>query len=142
MNTGDTVFTVYWLALIASGIIMLAIAGTGFGGLSTGERAINAVFGIGFLGYGIYLGFVFDGGSYLMFFKAFIVPVLLIINAVRHAAKRKQPVAAQAPPMQGYPTQPYANLAAPANTIGQQPTVPPQPQPPAGTPQQSPVQPG
>jgi hypothetical protein len=159
MDTSDTLFTVYWIALIGSGIAMLAIAGTGFGEISAGQRAINAVFGLGFLGYGVYLGLFFNGGSYLIFFKAFILPVLLVANAIRSSVSHRnqrnhtpQPPMQgypappmqgyPAPPMQGYPApaagavpQPPANAMAqpPANTIGQ---------PPASASYQSPIQPG
>jgi hypothetical protein len=130
MGSSDTLFNVYWIALIASGIIMLAIAGTGFGGVTTGERAINGLFGLAFLGYGLYLGFLFDGGSYLIFFKAFIVPVLLVANAIRNAVTHRESQQAP-PPMQGYPTnQPPAYPQGP--TYPQPPAYPQPPYPPMG----------
>jgi hypothetical protein len=141
MGSSDTLFNVYWIALIASGIIMLAIAGTGFGGLAPGGRAINGVFGLAFLGYGLYLGLFFDGGTYWMFFKAFIVPVLLVVNAIRNAVRRRQPTPPPPPAMQGYPAQPHpsqAYLTPPANTIGGAPAATPQ----QAAPYQSPIQPG
>lgn len=130
MGSSDTLFNVYWIALIASGIIMLAIAGTGFGGVTAGERAINGLFGLAFLGYGLYLGFLFDGDSYLIFFKAFIVPVLLVANAIRNAVTHRE--ARQAPPpMQGYPAnQPPAYPQGP--TYPQPPAYPQPPYPPVG----------
>lgn len=132
MGSSDTLFNVYWIALIASGIIMLAIAGTGFGGVTTGERAINGLFGLAFLGYGLYLGFLFDGDSYLIFFKAFIVPVLLVANAIRNAVThREAQQAPPPPPMQGYPgNQPPAYSQGP--TYPQPPAYPQPPYPPVG----------
>jgi hypothetical protein len=53
------------------------------------------VAGAAFLGYGGYLCFTFQGGTYLIFFKAFIVPVLLIVQFVRPMARR--PVQAAQP---------------------------------------------
>ena len=35
---------------------------------------------VGFVGYGVYLGFIFDGGEYFMFFYAFILPVLMLFR--------------------------------------------------------------
>ena len=136
MGTSDTLFNVYWIALIASGVMMLAIAGTGFGGVTTGERAINGAFGLAFLGYGLYLGFLFEGGSYLIFFKAFIVPVLLIANAIRNAVTHRKPQAAPPPPMQGYPTQqPPVYPQGPAQPQGPAYAQPPAyPQPPYAQP--------
>lgn len=131
MGSGDSAFDLYWIFLIASGILMLVMAGTGFGKLSAGERAINGVFGLAFLGYGLYLGFIFDGGHYLIFFKAFIVPVVLVISAIRHAVANRKTKSAQ-PNMyaqQPYPQQPYGQGQA---QYGQQPF----PQPPTGQPGQ------
>ncbi|MFE7723872.1 hypothetical protein ACFU44_33155 [Nocardia rhizosphaerihabitans] len=75
-------FTWYVGLLAVSGIAMIFMANVG-NGQSDLARALNAVFGIGFLGYAGYLAFVFDGGSYLIFFQAFILPVLLAINFVK-----------------------------------------------------------
>jgi len=61
-------------------------------------RVLNVVFGLGFLGYGVYLAFFFTGGHYEIFFKAFILPVLLIVRSLRaRPAKASPPVAAWAP---------------------------------------------
>ena len=62
-----------------------------------GMRALNALFGVGFLGYGFYLAFLFHGGGYLIFFKAFILPVLMIFRTIRGArASRSHEVPARA----------------------------------------------
>jgi uncharacterized membrane protein len=77
-------FNFYWPLLVISGFAMLAIAVLNVGELSTGERVLNAFLGVGFLGYGLYLvAFNHGEGTYFIFFKAFIVPVVLVVRAVR-----------------------------------------------------------
>jgi hypothetical protein len=68
--------------LLVSGIAMLVMAAIG-GGQSAGERLLNLAFGVGFLGYAVYLGFIFEGGEYFMFFYAFILPVLMLFRFVK-----------------------------------------------------------
>ncbi|GAA1897768.1 hypothetical protein [Actinomadura bangladeshensis] len=80
--SADAAFSWYVVFLLVSGLAMLAMAAIG-GGQSAGERLLNVVFGVGFLGYAVYLGFIFDGGEYFMFFYAFILPVLMLIRFVR-----------------------------------------------------------
>lgn len=86
-------FSWYVVLLLASGAIMLVLAAVRVGQRPTG-RILNLIFGLGFFGYGIYLGFIFKGGTYFVFFKAFIVPVLLIVNTVRSASRRRAQAAA------------------------------------------------
>ncbi|HEY3259888.1 MAG TPA: hypothetical protein VGJ95_06395 [Pseudonocardiaceae bacterium] len=90
--------------------------------------------GVGFLGYGIYLGFIFSGENSIIFFKAFILPVLLLVNFFRSLAGRNnarqqeqyqqnydqqlQPQFQQAPQFQQPPVQQF-----------EQPGQFPQPQP-------------
>jgi TM2 domain-containing membrane protein YozV len=81
---------------------MLVLAAVRVGQKPAG-RILSLIFGPGFRGYGIYLGFIFTGGTYVVFVKALIVPVLLIVNAMRSASARRRaeaaaPVAAAAPP--------------------------------------------
>jgi hypothetical protein len=73
----------YAALLVVSGLIMLALAATGFGQSSVGERVLNGLIGLGFLGYGAYLLVVFDGGDVWIFWYVFIVPVLLVVQAIR-----------------------------------------------------------
>lgn len=80
--SADPTFSWYVVLLALSGIVMLALAAIG-GGQSAGERLLNLLFGVGFLGYGVYLGFIFDGGEYMMFFYAFVLPVLMLVKFVR-----------------------------------------------------------
>ena len=83
METSDGVFLTYVILLGVSGIIMLAIAATGLGTPSVGMRALNALFGLGFAGYAVYLAFIFDGGEFRMFWYAFILPVLAIVQVFK-----------------------------------------------------------
>jgi hypothetical protein len=46
------------------------------------------VIGLGFLGYAFYLFFLFNGGTFRLFYYPFILPVLLVIQAVRHRKNR------------------------------------------------------
>lgn len=80
--SADATFSWYVVFLLVSGIAMLAMASIG-GGQSVGERLLNLAFGAGFLGYAVYLGFIFDGGEYFMFFYAFILPVLMLFRFVK-----------------------------------------------------------
>lgn len=74
----------WYVGLLAlSGVLMLAMAAVK-NGHSVTSRSINAIFGAVFLGYAGYLAFLFDGGSYLIFFQAFIVPVMMVVNFFRN----------------------------------------------------------
>jgi hypothetical protein len=131
----DPLFSWYVVLLCLSGVVMVALAAIKAGDQSVGSRALSAVAGIGFLGYGIYLGFIFEGGSYLMFFQAFILPALLVVNFVR-SLFTNHPAEPQPQPYPEVPPQPY-------------PAVPTQAQPypaqrqayPAGPTQAGPTQP-
>jgi hypothetical protein len=79
--TDQAGFSWYCLLLLFSGVALLALFL--LPGLTRGGRVLNLLFGIGFLGYAIYLIFLFHGGTYVIFFKAFIVPVVLVINSLR-----------------------------------------------------------
>lgn len=79
--TNQAGFSWYCILLLVSGVLLLGL--TGLPGLSRGGRVLNLIFGLGFLGYSIYLIFMFHGGTYFIFAKAFIVPVVLIINSLR-----------------------------------------------------------
>jgi hypothetical protein len=81
-------FSWYCILLMFSGIAMLVTAVLKY--QTTQRRVIRAIFGIGFLGYGFYLAFIWGGGHYLVFFQAFVVPVLLIIDTIRSQAARRK----------------------------------------------------
>ncbi|MFC7863925.1 hypothetical protein [Streptomyces murinus] len=120
----EPLFSWYVVLLFISGAAMLILGVINASGLSKGWRAFNVIAGLGFMGYGIYLGFIFQGGTYIVFFKAFILPVMVIVNFFRSLSRRKatpapQPVAAP------YPT----GAPAPYPMAGQQPMGAPAPQP-------------
>ncbi len=58
-------FKTYVLFLILSGIAMLIIAGVRSSQTRT-RRLWNAIFGFGFLGYGLYLLLIFHAGHYFI----------------------------------------------------------------------------
>ncbi len=82
----EPLFSWYVVLLCLSGIAMFVLSAIGRSGQSTGVRAFTALVGAAFLGYGVYLGFIFDGGSYLLIFKAFILPAILLFNFIRAIA--------------------------------------------------------
>jgi hypothetical protein len=88
---GKKMFSIYVILLAGSGLAMLGAAAAG-GGQGTGARVLNGVFGAGFLVYAIYLEFFFVGGTYIIFFKAFILPAVLLYNFVR-SLRAKSPAA-------------------------------------------------
>jgi hypothetical protein len=85
--TNEAGFSWYCVLLIGSGVAMLAISPlrrqTNVG------KIANLIFGAGFCCYGFYLVFIFHGGTYIVFFKAFILPVVLIVNTVKSIATRR-----------------------------------------------------
>jgi hypothetical protein len=78
-------FSAYVLLLMASGIAMVVMASPAVRQSTMFLRVLNTVVGLGFFGYGFYLTFLFDGGSYWMFFQAFVLPVVLIFRTVQAA---------------------------------------------------------
>jgi len=83
------VFNLYVVLLAVSGIAMLAMGLLGRG-RSNVSRSINFIFGAVYLGYAIYLEFFFDGGSYLIFFQAFALPVIMVITFFRDRTPRRK----------------------------------------------------
>jgi drug/metabolite transporter (DMT)-like permease len=89
-----TELTIYVAALAVSGVLLLLLAGIGFGS-SAATRAINAIIGLAALGYAVYLQFFTkDGDTVWVSFYVFILPILLLINAFRG---RKSKTEASAP---------------------------------------------
>ncbi|GAA1965590.1 hypothetical protein [Kitasatospora viridis] len=123
--SNQPMFSWYVVLLLLSGIAMVGFGLVG-SGLSKGMRAVNLVFGVGFVGYGIYLAFIFQGGTYFIFFKAFILPVALIVRSIAAMNGKRRQAAAQ--PMvqaqqaayqqgayqQGAYQQPFAQQGVPA----------------------------
>ncbi|MFE2723771.1 hypothetical protein [Kitasatospora sp. NPDC059327] len=144
--TVDPLFSWYVVLLAISGIAMVVLGAVNLGGgLSAGWRAINVIAGLAFTGYAYYLAFVFEGGEYRMFFQAFILPVLLIVNAVKAMVARSNAPAPQPVPYDPNAPQYNPNAAynpnATPNPYAQGAPVPPQAAPgaqpvqPAGQPQ-------
>jgi predicted lipid-binding transport protein (Tim44 family) len=77
----DAEFSTYVVLLIFTGLAMMVLATIPRS--STGLRLANGIFGLGFLGYGLYLAFMFQGGTYFIFFKAFILPAVLVFTTVK-----------------------------------------------------------
>jgi hypothetical protein len=84
----DGQLTGYTALLAVAGVLMLVLAATGFGRQTSGQRLLNGLFGLGFVGYAFYLFFIFDGGTVIILWYVFILPVLLIVQAVRRAFAR------------------------------------------------------
>ncbi|WP_051970050.1 hypothetical protein [Kitasatospora azatica] len=121
--SADPLLAWYVVLLFVSGLAMIGIALINSSGLSAGWRAFNGVAGVGFIGYGFYLAFIFQGGTVIFFFKAFILPVVMIVQFVRSLSAKK----AKQQPIQFQPGQPTPYQQQP--NPYQQP-VPPQVQAP------------
>ncbi|MEU1288397.1 hypothetical protein [Kitasatospora sp. NPDC005856] len=143
--SAEPLFSWYVVALALSGVILAAIGAVATR-MKAGLRVLNIVIGLGFLGYAYYLAFVFEGGTYTIFYKVFILPVLLIFASVKTLVERnneKQQQAAQAaaafnPNAPQAPFNPNAPQA-PFNPNAPQPGAPVPPAAPQGA---APYQPG
>lgn len=96
--SADPKFSAYVLLLMATGIAMVVLASPAVRQSSMFLRVLNTVVGLGFFGYGFYLTFLWDTqGTYLMFFKAFFLPAVLIFRTLQTAwVSRRQKAAAPA----------------------------------------------
>jgi hypothetical protein len=82
---GETLFFLFYVGVLPlSGVLMLVLAGIGFGA-GGGARVLNGVIGLAALAYAIYLILTvfINGGSYQIFFYAFIIPVIAIVQMVK-----------------------------------------------------------
>ncbi|HEX3712036.1 MAG TPA: hypothetical protein VHV09_04520 [Trebonia sp.] len=101
-------FYVYVFFLIFSGVMLL-----GMGALKAPyarrSRTANFIFGTGFTVYGLYLVLFGRSGHYIIFFYAFILPILLAVRFFRErAAYRAGSAAPSAPRPAGYGNVPPA----------------------------------
>jgi hypothetical protein len=80
----DSTLDLHIYALAASGLVLLFMGIAGFGA-STGSRVTSLIVGIAALGYAVYLAFIFTGEKYWISFYAYVLPVVLIVNAIRSA---------------------------------------------------------
>jgi hypothetical protein len=99
-------FSAYVLLLMASGIAMVVMASPAVRRSTMFLRVLNTVIGLGFFGYGFYLTFLFDGGTYVMFFQAFILPVVLIFRTLQAARLSRRQAAQSAAQPGAAPTSP------------------------------------
>ncbi len=88
----DPTFSWYVVLLCISGVAMVGMALVKNSGQSDGARILGGVVGAAFLGYGVFLGFISEGDSYWMFFQAFFLPAILVVNFVRGALARRSQV--------------------------------------------------
>jgi hypothetical protein len=125
-------FELYAPLLMVSGLLLVVNAILPW--QTVGARVLSILVGLGFFGYGAYLEFIFTGGHYIVFYYAFAVPVLLIIQSLKgfRAWQAQKAQRAQQPGI--YPGAP---VAAPPQQFGQ----PPQFGAPQQQPYQNPVQP-
>ena len=81
-------FSWYCILLMFSGIAMLVMAV--LRNQTRQRQVIRVIFGVGYFCYGFYLAFIFAGGHYVLFFQAFILPVLLIVDTIRGQTMRRK----------------------------------------------------
>ncbi|MEU6966844.1 hypothetical protein AB0A71_03685 [Kitasatospora aureofaciens] len=147
--SAEPLFSWYVVLLAFSGIIMVVLGVLPLRGLKVGLRILNVVVGVAFAGYAYYLAFVFEGGTYRIFFQALILPFAMIVATVKAVVERSNEKNRPTPPAGAYnPNAPYApgaaqpaafNPNAPVAAVAPQPGQPGQPVPPQGA---SPYQPG
>ena len=128
-------FYAYVFILIASGVLML-VMGILRAPYARRSRTLNLIMGAGFTIYGLYLLLFFQGGHYILFFYAFVLPILMTVRFFRarsayQAARSMSPGApagyGQPPAGYGQPGgygQPPADYGQPGG-YGQQPPVQP-----------------
>lgn len=77
----ESQFLLIQVGYLVGGLISLTIAATGFGQTSVGGRVINAIIGVGCIGYAIYL-FVADPNNVMVFWYVMLLPVILLVQAI------------------------------------------------------------
>lgn len=117
---------------VVGGLICVAIAATGFGGIGGGMRALNAIIGIGCIGYAAYIMFG-DSDTVFISWYIMILPVIMLIRVIVAAVQNRN--RSNQPPQPA----PYAPVpgAVPPGQYGQ-----PGQQAAYGQPGQYPAQPG
>ncbi|MFJ8582009.1 hypothetical protein [Micromonospora sp. NPDC093277] len=95
-------FLIYDLLLLLGGIAMIVI-GLAVPEQGKGSRILNVIVGLAFFCYGFYLMFLFEGGEYRIFIYVFVLPVLLIVRALKARKQAREEAAAQVagPPQPG-----------------------------------------
>ena len=97
-------FYAYVFFLIASGVLML-VMGILRAPYARRSRVLNLIMGAGFAIYGLYLLLFFQGGHYILFFYAFVLPVLMTVRffRARSAYQAAQSMTPGAPAGYGQP---------------------------------------
>ena len=89
-------FMTYVIALGVSGALLILVALVGFGS-TVASRVISGLVGLAFAGYAIYLQFFLaDDATFNMYYYAFIVPILVLIQVFRSRKQKKEEEAAPA----------------------------------------------
>lgn len=105
-------FGFYVAMLFVSGIVVIVVALVA-SELHLGRRVVNGLIGTAFLGYGIYLAVFFHSGEYRIFLWVFILPFILLADAMRTVEVPAPRPAARRP---GIPRRHPAPAPAPART--------------------------
>jgi hypothetical protein len=85
-------FNIYTILLMLSGVLLIVV-GASVPDQGTGMRVLNILVGAAFFGYGFYLQFLFEGGTYRVFLYAFIGPILLLVRTFQARKANRQAVA-------------------------------------------------
>ena len=96
--SADPTFSAYVLLLMFSGIVLVVMASPVVKRSTLPLRLLNGALGVAFFGYGFYLTFLFDGGSYFIVFKAFLLPAVLVFRTIQRAIAGRRAVAPPVPP--------------------------------------------
>lgn len=121
----DGAFFGYIALLFASAVLLSVLAIRGFG-QATLARVFDGILAVAFLVYAVYLLLFFQGGNVRIFIYAFLVPVMAVVQVVRHRKAQRAAAAAQAsvgyaqpghpvqfaPPVQAGPSAPMAQPGA------------------------------
>lgn len=115
--SADPKFAWYVVFLAISGLILITLGPIAGRSQKASARIITTLIGLGFLGYAIYLAFIFNGGGYQIFFYAFILPVVISIKFIGGMIAARQgrsapSLAPQAEVMGDAPTPPAAPPAS------------------------------
>jgi hypothetical protein len=124
----DGAFYGYIALLFASGVLLAVLAVVGFGQTKL-ARVFDGIFALAFLAYSLYLLLFFDGGDVRIFFYAFLVPILAVVQMVKGAKAQREAAAAaqhsvppQAPSPYGQAPGPHGQAPSPS-PYGQNPSA-------------------
>src|SRR2546423_11013468 len=83
LSTGPLI--AYVIGLVISGLLLVVFGAVGVGRQGVGLRVINVLVGLAMLGYAFWIFFLSNPGDTIrIFFYVFIVPIALIVQAVRN----------------------------------------------------------